>query len=58
MEHCMTYEELKQLERPLEHVLKWLSGRSISPTILRYEINECGTSVKRLMIERLADAVQ
>ena len=54
----MTDEELKQLERPLEHVLKWLAGRSISPTILRYEINECGTSVKRLMIERLADAVQ
>ncbi len=45
----MTDEELKQLERPLEHVLKWLAGRSISPTILRYEINECGTSVKRLM---------
>ena len=45
----MTDEKLKQLECPFENVLKWLAGRSISPTIRDYEIDGCGTSVKKLM---------
>ena len=49
MERDMTDEELKQLKQPLEYVLGWLSGRSLSPNILHYEINSCANSVKTLM---------